>query len=274
MQQLSIREEVAMKIRVMQFGVLMVMLLGLAPLHAAESGYWFDSSGTVWRNSAGECWRTGYWRPELIIPGVDGRVEEGAAAMRAPTDAAEAAPADEGAAAGAAPAAAAGAGAAGAAGAVGAESAGPAGAAAAGAAAGAAAAGAEAEAAAAGGGVISATEAVVNFGFDRADLTGTATGILDSLLRKAREAGRVMAVKLTGHADRIGTEEYNLDLSLRRASSVSDYLVEKGAAERQAVEIAGKGESEPLVGCEGIYGAAAIRCLAPNRRVKVILELF
>lgn len=122
--------------------------------------------------------------------------------------------------------------------------------------------------------MISATEAVVNFGFDRADLTGKATGILDNLLRKAKEMGRVMAVKLTGHADRIGTEEYNLDLSLRRASSVSDYLVTNGAVERQSVEISGKGESEPLVGCEGIYGAEAIRCLAPNRRVKVMLEMF
>jgi len=121
---------------------------------------------------------------------------------------------------------------------------------------------------------MTASEATVNFAFDRADLDGTATAALDTLVNQAKSQGRIKAVKLTGHADRIGTEEYNVDLSLRRASSVSDYLVNNGAVEREAVEIAGKGESMPLVGCEGVVGAEAIRCLAPNRRVEVMLELF
>jgi OOP family OmpA-OmpF porin len=121
---------------------------------------------------------------------------------------------------------------------------------------------------------MTASEATVNFAFDRADLDGTATAALDTLVKQAKSQGRIKAVKLTGHADRIGTEEYNVDLSLRRASSVSDYLVNNGAVEREAVEIAGKGESMPLVGCEGVVGAEAIRCLAPNRRVEVMLELF
>jgi OOP family OmpA-OmpF porin len=122
--------------------------------------------------------------------------------------------------------------------------------------------------------VMAPAEATVNFGFDRADLDGTATGALDTLLQQAKSQGRIKAVKLTGHADRIGTEEYNLDLSLRRASSVSDYLVQQGGVDPQAVEIAGKGESQPLVACDGVRGAEAIRCLAPNRRVDVMLELF
>lgn len=117
-------------------------------------------------------------------------------------------------------------------------------------------------------------EATVNFGFDRADLDRTATQAVDTLLQEARAKGRIKAVRLTGHADRIGTEEYNLDLSLRRASAVSDYLVQRAGVDPQAVEIAGKGESQPLVACEGSYGAAAIRCLAPNRRVDVVLDLF
>lgn len=120
---------------------------------------------------------------------------------------------------------------------------------------------------------MAAAEATVNFGFDRADLDATATGALDTLLQQARSQGRIKAVKLTGHADRIGTEEYNLDLSLRRATSVNDYLVGQGV-DPGTIEMAGKGESQPLVGCEGVYGAAAIRCLAPNRRVDVMMELF
>jgi len=116
--------------------------------------------------------------------------------------------------------------------------------------------------------------ATVNFAFDSADLGREATAAVDTLLQQAGSKGRIKAVRLTGHADRIGTEGYNVDLSLRRASAVSDYLVQRAGVDPQAVEIAGKGESQPLVGCEGVYGAAAIRCLAPNRRVDVVLDLF
>jgi len=121
---------------------------------------------------------------------------------------------------------------------------------------------------------VSTANATVNFGFDRADLDQNATAAIDTLVRQAKAAGGIKAVRLTGHADRIGTEEYNLDLSLRRASSVSDYLVQRAGVDPQAIEIAGKGESQPLVGCEGIRGAAAIKCLAPNRRVDIDMDVF
>lgn len=121
---------------------------------------------------------------------------------------------------------------------------------------------------------VMATEATVNFGFDRADLDQQATSAIDTLVRDAKSKGSIKAVRLTGHADRIGTEDYNQDLSLRRATSVSDYLVQNAGIPAQAIEIGGKGESQPLVGCEGIRGAAAIQCLAPNRRVEIVFDVF
>ena len=117
-------------------------------------------------------------------------------------------------------------------------------------------------------------EGKVNFGFDRADLDSTATAALDQLVGEAKSKGGIKSVRVTGHADRIGTEEYNLDLSLRRAGAVGDYLTQNAGVDAQAVELAGKGESQPLVGCEGIRGAALINCLAPNRRVEVVFDLF
>jgi OOP family OmpA-OmpF porin len=117
-------------------------------------------------------------------------------------------------------------------------------------------------------------EARVNFAFDSADLDQTATSAIDTLVTNAKSKGNIKSVKLTGHADRIGTEDYNQDLSLRRASSVSDYLVQNAGVSPQAIEIGGKGESEPLVGCEGVRGAAAIECLAPNRRVDIVFDVF
>ena len=113
---------------------------------------------------------------------------------------------------------------------------------------------------------VTSMDAKVNFGFDRA--------AIDTLVGEAKSKGGIKSVRVTGHADRIGTEEYNLDLSLRRAGAVSDYLTQNAGIDAQSVELAGKGESQPLVGCEGVRGAALINCLAPNRRVEVVFDLF
>ena len=121
---------------------------------------------------------------------------------------------------------------------------------------------------------MTSAEATVNFAFDRADLDSQATAALDSLVSQAKSQGSIKAVRLTGHADRVGTEEYNLDLSLRRAGSVNDYLVERAGVSPQAIEVSGKGESEPLAACEGMRGSAALSCLAPNRRVEAVIDLF
>lgn len=117
-------------------------------------------------------------------------------------------------------------------------------------------------------------DAMVKFGFDRADIGAEAAAALDTLLRQARGSGRIRSVKATGHADRIGAESYNLDLSLRRATAVSDYLSGSAGLDPQIIEVGGRGEAEPLVGCEGERGAATIRCLAPNRRAEVMFDIF
>ena len=121
---------------------------------------------------------------------------------------------------------------------------------------------------------VGSADATVNFGFDRADLDPAATAALDKLVSQGKSGGGIQSVKVTGHADRIGTEEYNLDLSLRRASAVGDYLSQNAGIDPQAIELAGKGESQPVVSCDGVRGAALIECLAPNRRVEVELDLF
>jgi len=116
--------------------------------------------------------------------------------------------------------------------------------------------------------------ASVNFGFDSADLDPASKAAVDSLLEEVKSNGSIKTVRLTGHTDRIGTEDYNLDLSLRRAGAVSEYLTQNAGVDPQMIEISGKGESEPLVACDGIRGAAALECLAPNRRVQVDLDVF
>ena len=71
----------------------------------------------------------------------------------------------------------------------------------------------------------------------------------------------LLKVNVRGHADDTGTEDYNKQLSLRRAQSVRRFLVKRGvAADRLTVE--GLGSSEPLV------AGTSARARAKNRRVE------
>jgi OmpA-OmpF porin, OOP family len=50
-----------------------------------------------------------------------------------------------------------------------------------------------------------------------------------------------------GHTDALGSDEYNLELSKRRALSVARYLVAHHAIEPERLQIGGKGKTEPLL---------------------------
>ncbi|WP_417614682.1 OmpA family protein [Oceanisphaera sp.] len=65
---------------------------------------------------------------------------------------------------------------------------------------------------------------------------------------------------LEGHASRVGTEEYNLALSKRRAQTVRSALIKTGV-DGSRLDIIGYGETKPLLMGEGEQVAAA------NRRV-------
>ena len=75
-------------------------------------------------------------------------------------------------------------------------------------------------------------------------------------------------VDITGHADRLGSEQYNLKLSERRANAVRDYLVSRGI-DGARLKAYGRGEANPVVTCTERNRAALIKCLEPNRRVEV-----
>ncbi len=81
------------------------------------------------------------------------------------------------------------------------------------------------------------------YDFDRATLRPESCGALDSLVTTLRENPDV-SVEMSSHTDRVGTEEYNLRLSDRRAKAVVDYLIAAGIpAERLTWK--GYGKSQP-----------------------------
>ena len=74
-------------------------------------------------------------------------------------------------------------------------------------------------------------------------------------------------VDIIGHADSDGAEDYNLDLSRRRASSVAQYLVSRNVlADRLYVD--GRGESAPIASNATAEGKAM------NRRVEILIRPF
>jgi len=112
-------------------------------------------------------------------------------------------------------------------------------------------------------------EADTLFEFDSSELTADGTRLLDDLVGNLTADGlQEQKLQITGYADRIGDDNYNLGLSQRRAVAVRDYLVTKGVLP-DYIEADGVGTANPVVGCEGEHGAALVECLAPNRRTEI-----
>lgn len=83
------------------------------------------------------------------------------------------------------------------------------------------------------------------YDFDKATLRPESTEALDGLVQMLNDNPNI-TIEMASHTDRVGTEEYNIDLSKRRAKSVIDYLIEHGiAADR--LQYQGYGKSRPKV---------------------------
>lgn len=85
---------------------------------------------------------------------------------------------------------------------------------------------------------------LIYFEFGSSDLKPESCEILDKLADDLK-SNPGLKLQITGHTDNIGSDEFNLDLSLRRAQSVKDYLVLKGC-DSENILTSGKGKSEPL----------------------------
>ncbi len=109
------------------------------------------------------------------------------------------------------------------------------------------------------------------FAFDRAELQPAGMSALDGFASDL--AGTTYdRVSVQGHADRIGSTEYNQTLSLARAEAVKSYLVTSGRLDPAKIAAVGKSELEPVTipdACQGNPSPAVIACLQPDRRVDI-----
>ena len=104
----------------------------------------------------------------------------------------------------------------------------------------------------------------VLFAFDSAQLTADAQRLLTDVGTRLNGASLV-AVRVVGHTDSVGSDAYNQALSERRARSVADFLIAQGVpAGKLSTE--GRGESQPVAD----NGSDAGR--AQNRRVELYVS--
>jgi outer membrane protein OmpA-like peptidoglycan-associated protein len=73
---------------------------------------------------------------------------------------------------------------------------------------------------------------------------------------------KVIDINVVGHTDSVGTEEYNQQLSLRRANAVKDYMVSEGI-DPGIIDVKGMGEAEPVASNDTAEGRTE------NRRVEI-----
>ncbi len=100
----------------------------------------------------------------------------------------------------------------------------------------------------------------VNFEFNSANLTKESFSILLNALQVLTEHPE-MQVEIQGHSDNIGSNDYNLILSEKRAKVVRDYLFANGI-NPDRLEAKGIGESDPVADNNTIEGRTL------NRRIE------
>jgi outer membrane protein OmpA-like peptidoglycan-associated protein len=87
--------------------------------------------------------------------------------------------------------------------------------------------------------------AYINFKFGTAEISGAdPIPVLEEVARIMRERPEIR-LKITGHTDNVGSDSANMQLSMRRAEAVRNYLVQKGVSSDRFV-LDGKGESTPI----------------------------
>lgn len=103
----------------------------------------------------------------------------------------------------------------------------------------------------------------VSFDFNSANIKPTFRPPLDKIADILNRYPQTQIV-VVGHTDNVGSDQYNQDLSKRRAIAVADYLVSRGVS-YQRMRTEGQGESAPRASNDTADGRAQ------NRRVEVFV---
>jgi len=103
-------------------------------------------------------------------------------------------------------------------------------------------------------------ENTVNFNFDSAELTSSASSNLDKIVKVFKQNPKTH-IMIYGYTDSVGKDEYNMKLSRSRANAVKAYMGSKGIGAKR-ITSQGMGEADPIASNDTKEGQAK------NRRVE------
>lgn len=103
----------------------------------------------------------------------------------------------------------------------------------------------------------------ITFALNSADLNSQFFSALDGVAMVLKEYDKTV-IEIAGHTDSTGSEQYNQQLSERRAQSVARYLISQGVAPQRLITVGG-GELYPIASNDTEAGRAA------NRRVELTI---
>jgi outer membrane protein OmpA-like peptidoglycan-associated protein len=112
-------------------------------------------------------------------------------------------------------------------------------------------------------GMVITLQGEVLFQTGKWELKAGAMAKLDQIGEALR--GKEQPMVVFGFTDNVGTRDFNMDLSQKRANSVRDYLVTKGIPQ-DLITAQGKGPDSPVAENTSVEGRAA------NRRVEIVVQ--
>jgi ompA/motB domain protein len=101
----------------------------------------------------------------------------------------------------------------------------------------------------------------LKFDFNSATIKEEYTPVLEKLKNYIEKKNH--KISIIGYTDSKGTREYNRELSLRRAESVEEKLIELGLAPEKIMETKGNGDSNPIATNDTEEGRSM------NRRIEI-----
>ena len=111
---------------------------------------------------------------------------------------------------------------------------------------------------------------VVYFDFKSSELSQRSKNQLQ-ILADVLNIIQKSSLKIYGHADEIGSQDFNMNLSIERAFSVKNFLISKGI-ETSKIDVYGKGESQEWLPNRLASGTDNPIGRSYNRRVEIYLD--
>lgn len=102
----------------------------------------------------------------------------------------------------------------------------------------------------------------INFSFNSSEIQTASYAVMDQLAEVLKQNPKIK-IRIEGHTDNSGSDDYNARLSSSRAEAVKKYLVEKHGIDFSRIISEGKGESRPVADNATETGKAS------NRRVEI-----